>query len=187
MQKAKHSKRPKNTGQVDENRGKSMKPEAVAYHEAGHAIVAWRRHLRLLEVTIEPTRIYSGRVRFAKLFREHELETSNADRLRIKVEDFALMCLAGPAAQRKYNPRSIGLAWHGDHEQAQKILRDYTGSDNEEYLRTYYKLIAIRARDFVACNWKWIDMLARELLARRNMSRRDFEELIATKVFKMTP
>jgi hypothetical protein len=165
-----------------------MKPEVVAYHEAGHAISAWRRHLRLLEITIEPTRIYSGRVRYAKVFRKHELETSNSDRLRIKVEDFALMCLAGPAAQRKYDPRSIiRMAWHGDHEEAQKILRDYTGSDNEEYLRTYYKLIDIRARDFAACNWKWIDMLARELLIRRTMSRKDFGEFVRTKICRMTP
>jgi hypothetical protein len=164
-----------------------MKPEVTAYHEAGHAIAAWRRHLRLLEITIEPTRIYSGRVRYAKVFRKHELETSNLDRLQIKVEDFALMCLAGPAAQEKYDPRSIRLAWHGDHEEAQEILSNYTGSDNEEYLRTYYKLIDLRARDFVACNWGTIEMLARELLSRRTMSREDFSKFIWTRICGVTP
>jgi len=152
--------------------------EAAAYHEAGHAIAAWRKRLRFLEVTIEPTHIYSGRVRFAKVFRKHELENSNSDRLRIKVEDFALMCLAGPAAQRKYDSRSIRIAYHGDHEEAERILRDYSGSANEQYVRTYYKLIGIRARDFVECNWQWIELLARELLERRTMSREDFGEFI---------
>lgn len=164
--------------------GKPMKQDVTAYHESGHAIAAWRKHLKFLEVTIEPAQIYSGRVRFAKVFRKGELETSS-DRLRIKAEDFALMCLAGPAAQRKYDPRSIRIAHHGDHEQAEEILRDYSRTHNEQYIRTYYKLIDIRARDFVECNWKWIELLATELLERRTMSREDFGEFIKTRIMGM--
>src|SRR5579863_3751439 len=115
--------------------------EAVAYHEAGHAVAALRRHLRVLDITIDPDREFSGRLRYAKYFRRHELEHSNSDYLRRKVENFALVCLAGPEAQRKYDPRSIRVAWHGDQQQALSTFLDFCGMGADERARAWYRFI----------------------------------------------
>jgi hypothetical protein len=154
--------------------------EAVSYHEAGHTVAAFRRHLRLLDVTIEPGRRFSGRVRYAKYFRKHELECDYSNRTKSKVENFTVVCLAGPEAQRKYSPESITVDWHGDQEQALGILQDYCGLGADRRAKAYYNLMEIEAQDFVANapNWEAIGNLARVLLERRTLKGKELRDVI---------
>jgi len=108
------------------------------------------------------------------------LEHSNSDRLRRKVENFALVCLAGPEAQRRYDPRSIRVAWHGEQQQALSTLLDFCGVGANERAKAWYRLIKIETRDFVslAANRKTIEVVARELLSRRTLMGTEIQPLI---------
>ena len=77
---------------------------ATAFHEAGHAVVAWRRGLKVHSATIVPTKDYSGMVRRGSLGVRLDIDGSN--RARLRAESAIVVCLAGPAAQRRHNPRS---------------------------------------------------------------------------------
>ena len=84
------------------------KRQLVAYHEAGHAVVAAVLRVKTRSTTIIPTNEYDGVYKHNHLFRKMELETSNSDRTRLKVERKIMVCLAGPLAQRRWRKSVLG-------------------------------------------------------------------------------
>ncbi len=90
---------------------------ATAYHEAGHMVAAWRMHVKIHTATIVPTEDYEGCVHHESPLRGIKLDVDGSDRAEIKANKMVLICLAGPAAQRHYNPRSLDSSvrrWHGE-------------------------------------------------------------------------
>jgi hypothetical protein len=83
-------------------------------------------------------------------------------------------------AQRKYDPRSIRVAWHGDQQQALSTFLDFCGVGADERARAWYRFIKIETRDFISqpVNWESIELVARELLARRTLTGTEIKPLI---------
>jgi hypothetical protein len=97
---------------------RTHRDEATAYHEAGHAVVAYfeRVPLRQKGASIIPNREdgTAGRVFAWETFGErYRPDTKNTDAARIRCERAAMVFLAGIVAQRKFNSRSVRFH-HGE-------------------------------------------------------------------------
>ncbi len=94
-----------------------MNRAATAYHEAGHAVIANSLHVPLKSVTIKPGDGYSGMLHHAPVLTRRDIrkinEYSETPHQRDRMEKLAMICLAGPMAQRRYAPRSW-RRWHGE-------------------------------------------------------------------------
>ena len=88
--------------------------KATAYHEAGHAIARWQFRFMVYRATIITTGDEAGSVTGENPLRGINLENDGSDRARIRAEKAILISLAGPAAQRRYKPRS----WRHHHGRA---------------------------------------------------------------------
>jgi ATP-dependent Zn protease len=97
--------------------------EATAYHEAGHAIAAWRRRITLRSVSIIKGDDSHGRIIFSNpRFR-------GAEPTERWAEGRIVTALAGPLAQRRYAARTLG-GWHGqgDFQFASELALRVQGS-----------------------------------------------------------
>lgn len=90
---------------------------------------------------------------------------------RLKIENRAIVLLAGEAAQRKHRPSSI-RSHHGssDRRHVIDLLTYVTGSDRE--LRAYVAWLSIRSEQLVAlpAHWAMIVAVAHALLGRDSLS-----------------
>ena len=86
---------------------KRRKLEGTAYHEAGHAVAAFFLHLKIGRrgVTIIPDKIKDtlGTAHVLQSLCENP-DISISPSTHVRIEDYALMSLAGDAAQKKFNP-----------------------------------------------------------------------------------
>lgn len=56
-----------------------MKLEAVAFHEAGHAVIAWREEVKIKKVSIIPDTTRAGFVTYANPLRGIHLDIDGSD------------------------------------------------------------------------------------------------------------
>ena len=68
---------------------------ATAYHEAGHAAIAWHQGIRVRHVSIVPDAEYLGRVVHSDPLRGIRLDFDNSDRARLRAERLCRVLLAG--------------------------------------------------------------------------------------------
>jgi hypothetical protein len=142
---------------------------SVPFHEAGHAVVAWRRGLKAHGATIVPSLDFLGSVQHANPLRGIHLEWDGSGRARLGVETGIVVLLAAPAAQRRFKPRSW-RSYYGvsDHERAADLAMAICSS--EKAVSAYLKWLEIMADDEVAAFWDLIERTARELFERRTLS-----------------
>ena len=102
----------------------------TAFHEAGHVVAAWRRGLKIHNVTIVPGPGFQGMVKHSPPMRGIRLDCDGSNRARLRAESAIVVCLAGPEAQRRHSPRSW-RSYHGarDHEKAVDLAMSLNGSD----------------------------------------------------------
>jgi hypothetical protein len=141
---------------------RKMSPREVAYHEAGHAVVARNFGLAVTQVSISPAcgELFDGQPRegYMRLGRDAERHTSLQRRLWI--------ALAGPAAQERYGPdgyRVDGLVCaRADYECARKLYAELRGKPDckAEDLMGNER----RAAELVARHWSAIEAVALALL-----------------------
>ena len=153
--------------------------EATTYHEAGHAVAAWRVGVRCKLLSTVADETSAGRHVHTPYFSGMNPEYDDSPRVQRRLENMALVCLAGPAAQRRFNPKGFRRAYaRDDYHQAVDLL-SYIAPDNE-VLGAYVGLIEVLARKFVEAprNWYCIESLADELLQRHEMSGREVRAAI---------
>ena len=133
---------------------------ATAHHEAGHAFAAILRGMRFDHVAIETGDISSGHVRFLK-------PTHGVERM-FHVQ--AIVAMAGEAAQRRFNPRSV-RRHHGDGDRegvANYALEN--GGGSQKVVSLMVKLWEQQARELVENYWPQVQEIAAALLERRRLS-----------------
>ena len=147
--------------------------EATAYHEAGHMVAACHLGLRIRSATIAPGDGYSGMVRHESPLRGIHLEFDDSDKARTKADRAALICLAGPAAQRRFRPRSWrSYHGHSDHALAVDLALQFNGGD-EELAGAYLRWLELRADRLVADNWPLVSAFAGRLLESGTLNSRE--------------
>lgn len=158
--------------------------EATAYHEAGHAVAAWRLGvgLRKHALSIVPDGDSLGRANHSNPLFGVDLEWDQSDRARLRAEKVAQICLAGGAAQRRFSARSYR---HGhmksDLHEAVDVLSYFAQG---EELEVYLRLIDVRARGMFNAPslWRCVQALAGALFDRKRLSAGETRRIIEATV-----
>ncbi len=130
---------------------------AFAYHEAGHAVIAWALGCEL--------RFVSSDANDPKCQYENPLEGEPERKI--------ILCFAGPASQRKHGPFE-DRQWGSDYAQAVEVAQDFGVSDER-----VGKLIN-KTHEFVAEHWANIERVARALIARITLQAPEIVALLGT-------
>ena len=150
---------------------------ATAYHEAGHAVVAWRLGVAVRGVSIVPDEDTSGRCHHAALIRGKYPELDDSLRAVVRMQKQVMVSLAGLIAQRIHSPRSVRRYHaHTDHRAAVDVALHLTSS--EEEASAFLKWLEIRTGNLLRAHWPMVDALSKELLARGSMRGKEVERLL---------
>jgi hypothetical protein len=151
--------------------------EATAYHEAGHAVIAYMLGYRPQCVTIVPTVDTTGHIIQTNPLDGFQLNPDSSDEARLRIESLITICFAGPIAQKRYNPRSWRRA-HGewDYEKIAELGLRVCASD--EQASAFVRWREIVACDMVRAHWPRIQLVAGQLLKRENLSHTDLDAII---------
>lgn len=151
--------------------------KATAYHEAGHAAVAWHQGIRVRHVSIVPDAEYLGRVVHGDPLRGIRLDFDNSDRTRLRAERLCRVLLAGFLVEKRHTGRGNRIGASADHEAAVKLMDRFV-TDNDE-AEAWLNLLAIQTRNIIALPHitAAIDALATALLEHRELSGRRVVEI----------
>jgi hypothetical protein len=143
--------------------------KAIAYHEAGHAVIAMVEGRRFIRISIIPADGVLGRVRFAPLPRWFKPDGVIDGRHRLFIEREVLIDLAGDAALLRFKGRRDWRGSRSDIESAVGLaMRLFCG----RVLDSYMVFMRDLAMEMVAMpkNWTQIEALAATLLAEKELS-----------------
>jgi hypothetical protein len=154
-----------------------MNETLVAYHEAGHAVIASRFGLlRKKGASIVPENSSSGRVH-PRAGRGVDGYTSSGQ-AQLLAERHVMMCMAGIEAQRRHNPRSVRPRhFASDRDQAIDWLGTICEFNSDQFA-AYWKLLQIRTRDMVHAHWWRIEAVAARLLVSKTLTGDQIREVI---------
>jgi hypothetical protein len=151
--------------------------EAVAYHEAGHAVAALVLGLKIGRrgVTIVPDKRKGilGTAHILNQLRE-DPGCSIGPRTHLWLERLAVMCFAGDAAECKAKRKANGRRRFGAHQhydQAAGVLECI--STSPEQYKHRVEVAYFRARTLVDTHWALVQAVAEGLLVSRTLSRDD--------------
>lgn len=130
----------------------------TAHHEAGHAVAAFFRGVRIKHVTILADQGSAGHVRFL----------GRPGRGVAQMHKRGVVALAGEAAQRRFSPCSV-RRHHGagDRGAVLAFALDCTGSTEQAELLA--RLWEVQARDLVELRWPSVQRVAAALLERETL------------------
>lgn len=157
---------------------KITQKQSTAFHEAGHAVAAFFLGFSVGRrgVTIIPDKIKDnlGAAHVLLQLRERP-DVAISPGTHVRIENHAVVCLAGDAAQRKLHPRSHYRA-QSDQDQALELL-DYISGSNE-ILCARFKVARLQAQALVNLRWKEITAVATALLERKTLTRDEVRQAI---------
>jgi ATP-dependent Zn protease len=161
-----------------------MSREQTAYHEAGHAVVAWAVRRPFKRVTIVAAEDYLGMLlqeRFSQTMAETiEFGTLTA-RYRERVEAGMMTALGGGVAATKFCGGDEKRGWRGT-EQDIGIAGDYamkgTGGENE--VQPYMDWLLARTENLVNMNHIWVavEAVAKALIEKQTLNQRQVRDII---------
>ncbi len=141
--------------------------EATAHHEAGHAVIALQLNVPFKHVTIAEHGDSAGHV----LFLTPARTLGRAHRRGI-------VSMAGEAAQRRFNPRSIRRHHgEGDRETVVDYALAWSGGSLEA-AEKWAQLWDVLATNLVKGRWQTIQQVAAALLERQTLSHKDCRLLL---------
>jgi hypothetical protein len=156
---------------------RSAQREATAYHEAGHAVAAWRLGAGPRSVTIIPRSDSQGELSFESPVSNIHFDLNGSDRTRNRGERAIIICLAGPIAQRRFAPRSW-RQWHGvsDYHAALDIALRL--NESSRAAKAHLKWLEIRTENLVESSWSFVERVATALSVRGTLSSDEIRSLL---------
>jgi ATP-dependent Zn protease len=159
---------------------------STAYHEAGHAVCAWRLRMKIRKATVISNEYSAGRVQIGKMSKASLSDIELGTRFstgRIQAEKQVMVAMAGAVAQRKFAPRSW-RSYHdsADHEIISDLLERYAGFDDDGVLdaRQHYKLLRQWTEQLIRNDWKLVEAVAEALMERGTLSGDQVRQVILT-------
>jgi hypothetical protein len=150
----------------------------MAYHEAGHAVVAWYYGFGCT-APIRPgddnVRRHFSTMLLRRLRPGVELTVNDREQLEAHVR----CVLAGGIAQRKSDPQTYDRAVDGsDRRMAVELL--YWLAETEQELTAYWQLLAIQTHDLLnrASIWPLVEAVASKLVEQEELNGPDCEDVI---------
>ena len=161
--------------------------ERTAYHEAGHAVAAYLRHLRFTSVSIVPYRGTLGRCEFSEAPIIIDLSVPPSPRTRTRVETLIVVSLAGVIAECLLTGRHNWRGAHADLHDATRYAESLAGSDNEA--GAYARWLWEHTRVLLSAPpcWLAIKQLAAALTAEGRIGERRARALIASALSQPPP
>lgn len=153
---------------------------ATAYHEAGHAVIAWLLGVRFRRaaVTIIPDRDSKGRVKHHSTLKRLRPDVDDSDRIRLGIEKTAMIAIAGEAAQRRFRPMSR-RTWHAaqDYHNVSELLSRVL---HPKELAPYLKFLQIRVNLMLdrPGAWQAVEAVAEALVRQRTLSADEAAQVI---------
>jgi hypothetical protein len=152
----------------------SNKDAATAYHEAGHAVVAWCLDVEVGSATIVPDNDSAGHVNIEP----EEPSTCAAicrgdpwDPSRLRAEKLVMRLQAGEVAQRRYNSYSVRRAHSkDDFKKCVGILRIYAPDEKKLDVMPHYLMLRKWTIHLIEQHWHLVEAVAKALLERRELS-----------------
>ena len=168
----------------------------TAYHEAGHAVIARVLGIEVHLATIRPNEFYDGQVTHEASWPELETGTEDREeewRQRMETaENRAILALAGPIAEMKYQPTLNGKDFVDENDllNVATYLRLAGGftfevlvpgkplqQDNGEASRLWDALQRDTA-DLIELHWSSIERVAEALLIHEELGQEQIDALI---------
>ena len=151
--------------------------QSTAFHEAGHAVISWALEYEVYELTIVPSEDKAGLVKYQNPLLGVPLDRDNSPNAVAQAKKAMMISLAGPIAQRKFDPES----WedhHGavDFEKVVDFALRLGGG--EEDANVFLESLDPEIKDMIDRYWPEIQNLASVLLEKRTMSAKEVENVI---------
>jgi hypothetical protein len=150
--------------------------KAIAYHEAGHAVVAFFLAVPLRRATIVADAKTLGHVTSAAIPRATSDDIEYGDRFtpgRLRAEKNAMILMAGELAQRRFNPRSV-RSYHANHDRLgiDHLLQRYGAylPDRSIDYRPHYTMLRLWTEELLRREWPAVESVAKALIDRRTLS-----------------
>jgi ATP-dependent Zn protease len=159
--------------------GKRQDMNEVAYHEAGHAVIAWVLGRRFKYVTIIPELEDGslGHVMYGNLSKNFNPEIDEYDKTRRILEKEILLSFAGVLAGKKFKGRHNFVGARSDRD----IAFDYAiriCNSNIEETKKYVDWLWVRCRNMVDSNWEDIQTVARALMENKRLTYKEVGKVI---------
>jgi hypothetical protein len=153
--------------------------ERTAYHEAGHAVAAYMRHLRFTGVSIVPSDSTLGRCEFIATSVTIDVKARALSRTRRHVETLIIISLAGVIAEGLLTGRTNWGGAHADLHDAARYASYVTGSEDE--LGAYVRWLWEHTRTLLSARpcWPAVREVAAALIADGHIGERRARRIIA--------
>lgn len=149
---------------------------ATAYHEAGHAVMAFLAGVTINSISIIADEGSNGRVHHRNPLRHTNLDDDTSDRAYDRARKMIRICLAGSVAESLFE-RSFSKDGSGaDYETAVEIAVRLTGS--AVGAKPLIELQLRQVFQIMKENWRLVETLAGELLIRSEMSGSDVDDFL---------
>ena len=155
----------------------------VAYHEAGHAVVAMLQAIPVYLISIIPTPRAEGITEvhdvgglFAKLKENFELGTHFTSTEAFELQQHARMLMAGGIAQYRFDPKTVRTVPLDPDFLPLSLLNEIVGSQRE--LNALLALLNIQTEEMVERGWDMIDVIARTLMDRLELTGAEALEVL---------
>jgi ATP-dependent Zn protease len=148
----------------------------TAYHEAGHAVVAFIERVAIHSITIDACRDYAGRVIRANPYQGIKPNIDNTLRSRNRVRAVVRVLLAGFMAQKMKDPNSY-RSHHDktDRQTATDLIRLIASPKTPD---ASLKVLGLDVKDTLTAQWYRVEALAQELLKQRTLSQKEVRKVI---------
>jgi ATP-dependent Zn protease len=158
--------------------------EKVAYHEAGHASLAFWQQIAVRYVTVvEDIDSLGHFTHWPKPSFRPDIKTDL--RTRARIENHARVSLAGVIAEARATGRRRN--WRGAHTDLRNAcdLVSYL-TVSAEHLNVYLRLLWIETEGMLATphHWKAVEALAADLVKRRRMNGTEVKEVLRGELWK---
>lgn len=160
--------------------------ERTAYHEAGHAVAAYLRHLRFTSISIIPDRGTLGRCEFSESAVVIDPESGDQLRARTRIETLIIVSLAGVISESLLTGRHNWRGAHADLHDATRYASFVTGSAEE--LRAYERWLWEHTRMLLGARPSWlaVQQLAAALIEDRRVGERRARAIIRAAIERGT-
>ena len=155
--------------------------EATAFHEAGHAVRAYRYGIKIKSVTIKPDETSLGKMIADGLLKGLRPDIEITPGARNKMEKHIRVSMAGIIAQKLYDRRSV-RSHHddGDRQSALSLLDYLADPGDTDVYEKYWALLEAQTESFLKkpVAWAQVDFVASGLLKMETISGNDLAKML---------
>jgi hypothetical protein len=157
----------------------------TAYHEAGHAVVAYCLKSRIRHVSIISKAESLGHILKGKSEDLSSCEWETTPKIRRGLEKSAMIDLGGSVATYLLTNRNDRIGPRGDFQHAFDYLSYLTNDDDES--SAYANWLWHRTKAMLRWRWHWaaVEALANELLEHRYIGGKRARQIISETIHKM--